>query len=105
MRESNLTEKQVFYQDIIDLKHRVDHSICMALNDAESDHRNYLVKGLKKEPQMIGRVFDSNHAPTDPKLWSCAYCGCDSVIFIEEDDECEERNDAKTSQYVVLDKI
>ena len=54
---------------------------------------------------MIGRVFDSNRAPTDPKLWSCAYCGCDSVIFIEEDDECEERNDAKTSQYVVLDKI
>ena len=89
VRDSKLTDKQIFYRNIIDLKNRVDHRIRTALNDDGFDSRNYLVKGLKKDPPMIGRGFDPSRVPSDSKIWSCAYCGCDSVNFVEEDDDCE----------------
>ena len=54
---------------------------------------------------MIGRAFDPNRAPTNSELWPCIYCGYDSVIFIEDDDKCDERNDEKTNQHAILDKI
>ena len=105
VKELNLTGKQIFYRDIMDLRNRVDNRIRTSLNDTGSDSRIYLVKGLKLEPQMIGRGFDPSRVPNDPKIWPCAYCGCQSVIFVEEDDDCEERNEKSIHQYSILVKI
>ena len=78
-REANLSPKQKLYQDIMALRNKVDLRIRTTLNDGGANIANIL-KGLKIDPQMVGRQFDSNRVPADCSLQACAFCLCTSVI-------------------------
>ena len=65
-RKGSLSEKQLFYQEILRLRVTVDHNIRTSLNDAGKGKD--LLRGLKLEPQMIGRRFYQERVPPDPML-------------------------------------
>ena len=101
-RKGTLSEKQLFYQEILQLRVTVDHNIRTSLNDAGTGKD--LLRGLKLEPQMIGRRFDPERVPSDPMLQRCIFCGHHSTITVKEDDGGAQRNDSRTQHYESLSK-